>query len=93
MSGIVLDISLADLEYIFDNYTCKSICLQLGIKGKRSAYIAAVRYADDTFLISRRFCTTCLTELISALDVLWSSRGKRVYRVRWAYISVRLDSS
>ena len=66
ISGVILDMSLVRLEEKFDRVGWKRFMKKCPFKklGRRSKYVGAGRYADDTILVSRWLCETCLAELV-----------------------------
>ena len=63
VSGVVLETCCNWLEYMFDWTTWRSIATTYGLKGHRSQFIAAGRYAEDTIFLSPWFCNECLSQI------------------------------
>ena len=64
VSGVILEICCEVLEHRFDTYTWPSKRDACALKGARKEYIAAARYADDTAMASKWFCSGCLENFI-----------------------------
>ena len=67
ISGAILDVCLTSLEEKFDKKRWPDIAAQCGLKGPRGKFVASGRYADDTILISRWLCATCLGQILKSV--------------------------
>ena len=103
MSGVMLKISLAAVEHLFDTELFSDWVAGGSLDSSRASYISVCRYVDDLAVMSRWFCGRCIRSFVDSvykgvvtfedsMDGSWCRPGFMSARFLDFYIFMTADS-